>query len=426
MGELAGVSDTLRGEIQYGYDAEGRLLKHYEARQGHSTLHFRYDAAGNLLPDDNLPALPVTGNRLLHWQHRVMEYDTWGNLVSRRSGTGDQHYVYDAENRLIKAEGTGPEGRFTAQYHYDALGRRTRKTVTTQRGTSETRFLWQGYRLLQEQQKDRCRTYVYDPNEAYSPLARIDHLRNDSQGDICWFSTDLNGAPLDVTDEQGSICWSGQYGSFGEVRYQSDGFSRLLQATTPDPQPLRYAGQYADSETGLHYNLFRYYDPQVGRFTVQDPIGLLGGLNLYLYVPNPLTWIDPLGLMPWAWDPNGMGHHLIPRNKANSIGLTDLSTMNNTPTFFPDPYSPGMHEELHRVIKGDIGKIQGPWTGTADDLFIATSRNLDSASHIRGDLKIPATGEVLARNITPIEAHSKLLQWFNEKQMGKISGVKCG
>ncbi|WP_144818520.1 RHS repeat-associated core domain-containing protein, partial [Enterobacter sp. DE0047] len=295
-GELAGVSDTLRGEIQYGYDAEGRLLKHYEARRGHSTAHFRYDAAGNLLPDDDLPALPVTGNRLLHWQHRVMEYDTWGNLVSRRSATGDQHYVYDAENRLIKAEGTGPEGRFTAQYHYDALGRRTRKTVTTQRGTSETRFLWQGYRLLQEQQKDRCRTYVYDPNEAYSPLARIDHLRNDSQGDICWFSTDLNGAPMDVTDEQGNLCWSGQYGSFGEVRYQSDGFSRLLQATTPDPQPLRYAGQYADSETGLHYNLFRYYDPQVGRFTVQDPTGLAGGLNLYHYAPNPLGWIDPWGL----------------------------------------------------------------------------------------------------------------------------------
>ncbi|WP_306475297.1 RHS repeat-associated core domain-containing protein, partial [Erwinia amylovora] len=61
-------------------------------------------------------------------------------------------------------------------------------------------------------------------------------------------------------------------------------------------QPLRYAGQYADSETGLHYNLFRYYEPDVGRFTTQDPVGLAGGLNLYAYAPNPYGWVDPLGL----------------------------------------------------------------------------------------------------------------------------------
>nr|WP_250325955.1 RHS repeat-associated core domain-containing protein [Morganella morganii] len=46
----------------------------------------------------------------------------------------------------------------------------------------------------------------------------------------------------------------------------------------------------------MHYNTFRYYAPDTGRFTQQDPIGLLGGINLCAYVPNPLTWIDPLGL----------------------------------------------------------------------------------------------------------------------------------
>ncbi|NUU69210.1 HNH endonuclease, partial [Enterobacteriaceae bacterium BIT-l23] len=70
----------------------------------------------------------------------------------------------------------------------------------------------------------------------------------------------------------------------------------LRQGKPTINQPLRYAGQYADSETGLHYNLFRYYDPGVGRFTTQDPIGLNGGLNLYQYAPNPLGWIDPMGL----------------------------------------------------------------------------------------------------------------------------------
>ncbi|QJP75937.1 hypothetical protein HJI43_09035 [Enterobacter cloacae] len=294
-GELSGVSDTLRGEVDYGYDAEGRLLKHYEARQGHSRAQFSYDAADNLAASD--AAVPVTDNRLQHWQALFMKYDHWGNLVSRRNGLYEQHYAYDAENRLVSARGTGPEGRFEARYHYDALGRRTRKIVTTTHGTTDTRFLWQGYRLLQEQQESGLRsTYVYDPNEAWSPLARVDHLRDQSSGEIYWFNTDLNGAPLEVTDERGAVRWSGQYGSFGEVRHQSEGFSRLVNRTAMAHQPLRYAGQYADGETGLHYNLFRYYDPQVGRFIVQDPIGLNGGWNLYQYAPNPLGWIDPLGL----------------------------------------------------------------------------------------------------------------------------------
>jgi len=58
------------------------------------------------------------------------------------------------------------------------------------------------------------------------------------------------------------------------------------------------SGQYLDRETGLHYNTFRYYDPDVGRFINQDPIGLAGGHNLYQYAPNPVAWIDPWGLKP--------------------------------------------------------------------------------------------------------------------------------
>jgi RHS repeat-associated protein len=59
---------------------------------------------------------------------------------------------------------------------------------------------------------------------------------------------------------------------------------------------LRYPGQYADDETGLHDNTFRYDDPEIGRFISPDPIGLAGGFNLYQYAPNPVSWIDPLGL----------------------------------------------------------------------------------------------------------------------------------
>jgi RHS repeat-associated protein len=61
-------------------------------------------------------------------------------------------------------------------------------------------------------------------------------------------------------------------------------------------QNLRFQGQYFDEETGLHYNRFRYYDPDVGRFINQDPIGYLGGANLFRYTPNPTGWVDVSGL----------------------------------------------------------------------------------------------------------------------------------
>ncbi len=111
-----------------------------------------------------------------------------------------------------------------------------------------------------------------------------------------------------------------------EYLYEPDSFVPLaaqgeVQSLALVEQPLRFQGQYFDGETGLHYNRFRYYDPAVGRFVHQDPIGLFSGENFYAYGVNPNEWIDPNGLSTHrnrmnkaaGLAPKHQTHHKIPQ-----------------------------------------------------------------------------------------------------------------
>ncbi|EPR6524397.1 RHS repeat domain-containing protein, partial [Escherichia coli] len=158
---------------------------------------------------------------------------------------------------------------------------------------NRTRFLWDGMRLAQESRPEGISSlYIYRGPGSYEPLARVDKAGKEGPTRILYFHTDVNGAPEEMTDSDGKIVWETGYQVWGNTIQEKD-HGRV-------EQNLRYQGQYLDRETGLHYNLHRYYDPDVGRFIVTDPIGLRGGLNLYAYAPNPLSYIDPLGLKPCA------------------------------------------------------------------------------------------------------------------------------
>ena len=178
-------------------------------------------------------------------------------------------------------------------FRYDPLGRRISKTSRrTLAGQPHgkavtTRFVWEGFRLLQEIRNEVPLTYVYSDPHSHEPLARIDGV---NAPDIFWFHNQPNGTPERLTDAEGRVCWEAQNSAWGKL------LSERNVQLAGCAQNLRMQGQYLDRETGLHYNLFRYYDPDCGRFTQQDPIGLAGGLNLYQYAPNPLSYIDPLGL----------------------------------------------------------------------------------------------------------------------------------
>ena len=92
-----------------------------------------------------------------------------------------------------------------------------------------------------------------------------------------------------MTDKDGNLLWFGNYTDWGRLKEEA-------KVTDSAYQPFRLHNQYADRETGLHYNFFRYYEPDVGRFVNQDPLGLSGGENFYQFALNIQGWVDPLGL----------------------------------------------------------------------------------------------------------------------------------
>ncbi|HBD3527197.1 TPA: RHS repeat protein, partial [Escherichia coli] len=276
--ELLKTRHSRRGETDYFYDPTGRITACRSEDEGY-LASWQYDAAGNLLgrrAGERATAenSVVPFNRLMSYRGVHYRYDEFGRAVEKEGRSGTQSYRYDAEHRMVEVT----TARGTYRYVYDALGRRTEKQHISPDGKpyNRTKFLWDGMRLAQESRPEGTGSlYIYRDPGSYEPLARVDKAGKEGPNRILYFHTDVNGAPEEMTDSDGKIVWETGYQVWGNTIQEKD-HGRV-------EQNLRYQGQYLDRETGLHYNLHRYYDPDVGRFMVTDPIGRLGGLNLYQY-----------------------------------------------------------------------------------------------------------------------------------------------
>ncbi|MEH8069830.1 RHS repeat-associated core domain-containing protein [Gallibacterium anatis] len=173
---------------------------------------------------------------------------------------------------------------------------------------SQVEFIWDGSHLVQEIHKsdgkngtenDRTFSYIYSHPNSYEPLAQLEFAKDNEKPTACYYyHNDQIGIPRELTDEEGNACWYGRYTGWGKLK-------ESYQANDTIHQPFRLQNQYCDQETGLHYNFFRYYEPNIGRFTQLDPIGLAGGENLYWFAENTQTYVDLLGL--WKYHGNWCG-----------------------------------------------------------------------------------------------------------------------
>ncbi|MEU9209458.1 DUF6531 domain-containing protein [Streptomyces sp. NPDC048415] len=314
---LSGIINRLTGEHQrISLDPVGRPLT---VTADGWTESYAYDMAGNQTSAHWPDAAPraeargkrtYTGTRIRSAGAIRYEYDASGRTTLRQKTRLSRkpetwHYVYDAEDRVISC--TTPDGTVWT-YSYDPLGRRTAKHRMAADGETpeETvHFTWDGTDLAEQIDTTTgvVTTWEYDDDHPVAQLERRPGVLATSatavaqQGqediDTRFFAivTDLIGTPTELVDEHGSIAWHTRATLWGITSWNRD-----ADAYTP----LRFPGQYADPETGLHYNFFRHYDPDTARYTTPDPLGLAPAPNPVTYTNNPHTWSDPLGLVPKA------------------------------------------------------------------------------------------------------------------------------
>ena len=324
------------------FDLDGRLTQH---PLGTDTQTLNYDAASRIVgtthtnPANNFNYAYDALNRLTNQSdstsYRVWGYDANGNRISEQSGATTYPYTIDANsNRLLNV--AGPVAK---TYTYDAAGNTLTdgtydfawnsagRMVQTSIHNGITDYLYNGHgeRVFKRGSKSARSGpyfYVYNPNgqligDYIQKQGSKQTTKWEIEQETVWFGdipiavikpgnkpndpvqvymihADHLNTPRVIVDSTNTVVWSWQnQNAFGDSQSSEDpdGNHKTFTYNT------RFSGQYFDTETGLHYNYFRDYDPQTGRYLSSDPIGLAGGLNTYGYaLQNTLSLVDPLGL----------------------------------------------------------------------------------------------------------------------------------
>ena len=291
--DLDPSSGAVKRSSQFEYDPRGHLIR--QLFSNGEVLERASDPAGNLFRTrDQSDRAYGKGGVLQKAGGTTYESDADGNLVKKVLSDGATwKYTWSAKGELTEV--ARPDGK-RVSFAYDAFGRRISKTFAGR----TTEYFWDGDDLVHERVRGEdgrvdgaMTTWVFEPR-TFAPLAKLEGRNR--YGVV----TVHLGTPRMLTTEAGKIAWQAQLDVYGVVREEAVGGLGADAAAESErtSNPWRYPGQYEDTETGLYYNRFRYYDPETGRYLSEDPIGLAGGVALFGYVGAPTWWVDPFGLKP--------------------------------------------------------------------------------------------------------------------------------
>ncbi|HFQ5140853.1 TPA: RHS repeat-associated core domain-containing protein [Vibrio vulnificus] len=460
LDRLVGIDDAKRGQSRFSLNANGqvqavRQQKTWESQQRFVHL-FGYDSELNLnqqgfateYGDSNVVSLDDARVKRQSRQYdkagRVLDtgrfryhYDKCGRVVEKteyKDGFRPKttRFVWNGDDRLTHIE-LPDGGRY--RYRYDPLGRRVAKEcLSTQRITE---YLWDGANIVQHSQKTADGSviqeieYLYEP-ETFRPLAQVTH-KADQASQLHYIVTDHAGTPQELCSENGDVVWQGEQALWGHYQQKNALPNHGFRENAHNDElycDLRYQGQIEDRESGLYYNVNRYYDADSGQYLSPDPIGFAGGLRPQAYVFNPLEWVDPLGLMP-LHNPVNQGHHMVPHSVASHMGISPFNSQQGVPAmYWDDNQWTGLEHSAMHGYNG-IGTQTKPLVKpasvdkaklTPDEWMASLKAHYENPelSGIRGDLHLidgaGNKGELIAKNVSPAEAWEHTIKWGEKKK----------
>ena len=268
---------SVNGSETYAYDPLGnRRTK----TSGGSTLAYVYDNANQLLEIHSGSAGgPLTAGLVYDLNGNLQKKCDGGTVTvspTNCTGTTVTDITNDFLNRPVQIAKTGIAAQ---SYKYDDSGRRIQKV----NGSTIINYLYNGSQILDQYDNTWGQPTF---NYVYGPGADAPTIRANSTGAQFYHQNGIGNA-VAVTNQTGLTDGTATYDVYGN-----------LTASTGTIPTYGFTGREPD-ETGLIFYRARYYDPSIGRFTQRDPIGMLGGTNLYAYAgSNPTNFRDPEGLCP--------------------------------------------------------------------------------------------------------------------------------